>query len=182
PAPAPEDLRTALRRTLPEAMVPAEVVVLPSLPLNANGKIDRRALAKIAPAAVRPVARFLTPQGPVEEVLAQIWTEVLGGKRRGLARIGAQDDFFTLGGHSLLATQVISRVRNAFGVELPLRALFEAPTVTALAGSTRSPLPSCRCRVTAICRSRSPSSGSGSSISSNRAARSTTSRWRSRWK
>src|SRR6185369_6447498 len=66
PAPAPEDLRTALRRTLPEAMVPAEVVVLPSLPLNANGKIDRRALAKIAPAAVRPVARFLTPQGPVE--------------------------------------------------------------------------------------------------------------------
>ncbi|HEX3532532.1 MAG TPA: amino acid adenylation domain-containing protein [Thermoanaerobaculia bacterium] len=133
PAPAPEDLRTALRRTLPEAMVPAEVVVLPSLPLNANGKVDRRALAKIAPVAVRPVARFLTPQGPVEEVLAQIWTEVLGGKRRVLARIGAQDDFFTLGGHSLLATQVMSRVRNAFGVELPLRALFEAPTVTALA-------------------------------------------------
>ncbi len=136
-APAPEDLRTALRRTLPEAMVPVEVVVLPSLPLNANGKVDRRRLfemsAKIAPVAVRPVARFLTPQGPVEEVLAQIWTEVLGGKRRGLARIGAQDDFFTLGGHSLLATQVMSRVRNAFGVELPLRALFEAPTVTALA-------------------------------------------------
>ncbi|HEV7509099.1 MAG TPA: amino acid adenylation domain-containing protein [Thermoanaerobaculia bacterium] len=133
PAPVPEDLRTALRRTLPEAMVPAEVTVLPSLPLNANGKIDRRALARIAPAAIRPVARFLAPQGPVEEVLAQIWTEVLGGERRGLARIGAQDDFFTLGGHSLLATQVMSRVRNAFGVELPLRAFFEAPTVTALA-------------------------------------------------
>jgi amino acid adenylation domain-containing protein len=133
PALGPEDLRTALRRTLPEAMVPAEVTVLPSLPLNANGKVDRRALAKMAPAAVGPVARFLAPQGPVEEVLAQIWTEVLGGERRGLPRIGAQDDFFTLGGHSLLATQVMSRVRNAFGVELPLRAFFEAPTLTALA-------------------------------------------------
>ncbi|HSK79159.1 MAG TPA: amino acid adenylation domain-containing protein [Thermoanaerobaculia bacterium] len=133
PAPVPEDLRTSLRRTLPEAMVPAEVTVLPSLPLNANGKVDRRALAKITPAAVRPVTRFLAPQGPVEEVLAQIWTEVLGGERRGIERIGAQDDFFTLGGHSLLATQVMSRVRDAFGVELPLRAFFEAPTVTALA-------------------------------------------------
>ncbi|MFL6291049.1 MAG: amino acid adenylation domain-containing protein [Thermoanaerobaculia bacterium] len=82
---------------------------------------------------MRPVARFLAPQGPVEEVLAQIWTEVLGGDRRGIERIGAQDNFFTLGGHSLLATQVMSRVRDAFGVELPLRAFFEAPTVTALA-------------------------------------------------
>ena len=135
--PEPEDLRAALRRTLPEAMVPAEVTVLPSLPLNANGKVDRRALAKMAPAAVgslaKGVARFLAPQGPVEEVLAQIWTQVLGGERRGLERIGAQDDFFTLGGHSLLATQVMSRVRDAFGVELPLRAFFEAPTLTALA-------------------------------------------------
>ncbi|HSU81329.1 MAG TPA: amino acid adenylation domain-containing protein, partial [Thermoanaerobaculia bacterium] len=133
PALGPEDLRTALRRTLPEAMVPAEVTVLPSLPLNANGKVDRRALEKMTPAAVRPAARFLAPRGPVEEVLAQIWTQVLGGERRGLERIGAQDDFFTLGGHSLLATQVMSRVRDAFGVELPLRAFFQAPTVTALA-------------------------------------------------
>ena len=140
PALAPEDLRTALRRTLPEAMVPAEVTVLPSLPLNANGKVDRRALAKMAPAAGSPagslatmVARFLAPQGPVEEVLAQIWTQVLGGERRGIERIGTKDDFFTLGGHSLLATQVMSRVREAFGVELPLRAFFEAPTLTALA-------------------------------------------------
>jgi amino acid adenylation domain-containing protein len=137
PALGPEDLRTALRRTLPEAMVPAEVTVLPSLPLNANGKVDRRALARMAPAAVgslaKAVARFRAPQGPVEEVLAQIWTGVLGSERRGLERIGAQDDFFTLGGHSLLATKVMSRVRDAFGVELPLRAFFEAPTVTMLA-------------------------------------------------
>ncbi len=141
PALGPEDLRAALRRTLPEAMVPAEVTVLPSLPLNANGKVDRRRLfeitAKMAPAAVgslaKTAARFLAPQGPVEEVLAQIWTGVLGRERRGLERIGAQDNFFTLGGHSLLATQVMSRVRDAFGVELPLRAFFEAPTLTALA-------------------------------------------------
>ncbi|HEX3527644.1 MAG TPA: amino acid adenylation domain-containing protein, partial [Thermoanaerobaculia bacterium] len=132
----PEDLRTALRRSLPEAMVPADVVVLESLPLNANGKVDRRALAQIAPIAARAAARFIAPQGPVEEVLAQIWSEVLGAGRRGpeqVERVGAHDDFFTLGGHSLLATQVMSRVRDAFAVELPLRTFFEAPTVAALA-------------------------------------------------
>jgi len=138
PALGPEDLRTALRRSLPEAMVPADVVVLESLPLNANGKVDRRALAQIAPVAARTAARFMAPQGPVEEVLAQIWTEVLGAGRRAAQterneRIGAHDDFFTLGGHSLLATQVMSRVRDAFAVELPLRTFFEAPTVAALA-------------------------------------------------
>ncbi|HEY2739842.1 MAG TPA: amino acid adenylation domain-containing protein, partial [Thermoanaerobaculia bacterium] len=141
PAPAAEDLRTALRRSLPEAMVPADVMLLESLPLNANGKVDRRALARIAPVSVRTTARFMAPQGPVEEVLAQIWTEVLGAGRRAeqddqigrTDRISAHDDFFTLGGHSLLATQVMSRVRDAFGVELPLRTFFEAPTVAALA-------------------------------------------------
>jgi amino acid adenylation domain-containing protein len=138
PAPSPEDLRAALRRSLPEAMVPADVVILESLPLNANGKVDRRALARIAPVSVRSTARFTAPQGPVEEVLAQIWSEVLGAGRRAeengqVGRVGAHDDFFTLGGHSLLATQVMSRVRDAFGVELPLRTFFEAPTVAALA-------------------------------------------------
>ena len=142
PAPGPDDLRDALRRSLPEAMVPADVVILESLPLNANGKVDRRALARIAPVAVRTAARFTAPQGPIEEVLAQIWAEVLGPGRRGpeetdrgdqVGRVGAHDDFFTLGGHSLLATQVMSRVRDAFGVEMPLRTFFEAPTVALLA-------------------------------------------------
>src|SRR5947209_16946842 len=112
-------------------MVPAAVVALESLPLTVNGKVDRRALSRLAPAAGREAARFVAPQGPVEEVLAAIWAEVLGEAR--VERVGAHDDFFALGGHSLLATQVISRLRDAFGVELPLRSLFAAPTVAALA-------------------------------------------------
>ncbi|HYU31153.1 MAG TPA: amino acid adenylation domain-containing protein, partial [Thermoanaerobaculia bacterium] len=129
------DLRSALRRSLPEAMVPSEVVTLESLPLTANGKVDRRALARMASAAVREEAHFTAPQGPAEELLAGIWAEVLGAGRLGpQARIGAHDDFFALGGHSLLATRVISRIREAFGVEVPLRALFETPTVAELAG------------------------------------------------
>jgi amino acid adenylation domain-containing protein len=142
-APEPLDLWSALRRSLPEAMVPtpSDFVLLESLPLTANGKVDRRALARIAPAAVREAAGFVAPRGPVEEGLAAIWAEVLGADR--VERVGSRDDFFALGGHSLLATQVISRVRDAFGVELPLRALFEAPTLAALAariaGEIRGP-------------------------------------------
>ncbi|HYX25073.1 MAG TPA: amino acid adenylation domain-containing protein, partial [Thermoanaerobaculia bacterium] len=126
----PADWAEALRRALPEYMVPAAVVALESLPLTVNGKVDRRALSRLAPAAGREGARFVAPQGPVEEVLAAIWAEVLGESR--VERVGAHDDFFALGGHSLLATQVISRLRDAFGVELPLRSLFEAPTVAAM--------------------------------------------------
>jgi amino acid adenylation domain-containing protein len=125
------DLRSALRQSLPEYMVPSDIVLLESLPLTANGKVDRRALSRLAPASGREAARFTAPQGPAEEVLAEIWAEVLGAGR--VERVGAHDDFFTLGGHSLLAMQVISRVRDAFGVELPLRSLFEAPTVAELA-------------------------------------------------
>ncbi len=131
-APTATELRSALRRTLPEAMVPADVVILPRLPLTANGKVDRRALARTAPVVSTEPVRFAAPQGPAEEMLAGIWAEVLGD-RLGEARIGAHDDFFALGGHSLLATRVISRVREAFAVEVPLRALFEAPTVAELA-------------------------------------------------
>jgi amino acid adenylation domain-containing protein len=131
PGPSPAQVCEALRRSLPEPMVPSAIVTLESLPLTANGKVDRRALSRIAPMAVRETASYTAPQGPGEEMLAAIWAEVLGPDR--VERVGAHDDFFTLGGHSLLATQVISRVREAFGVELPVRALFEAPTVAALA-------------------------------------------------
>ncbi|HKV13301.1 MAG TPA: amino acid adenylation domain-containing protein, partial [Thermoanaerobaculia bacterium] len=123
---SPDPLRAFLRERLPEAMVPSFFVPLPALPWTASGKLDRRALAKIAPAATPEPSE--APRTPMEEVLAGLWASVLG-----VERVGISDNFFDLGGHSLLATQLVSRVREAFGVEIPLRILFEVPTVAALA-------------------------------------------------
>jgi amino acid adenylation domain-containing protein len=120
-------LRGHLRDGLPEYMVPAAFVVLDALPLTANGKLDRKALP--APELASAEETYVAPRTPVEEVLAGIWAEMLR-----LERVGVEESFFELGGHSLLATRVISRVREVFGVELPLRALFEGPTVAELAG------------------------------------------------
>ncbi|HST58882.1 MAG TPA: amino acid adenylation domain-containing protein, partial [Longimicrobium sp.] len=125
-APSGAELRALLRERLPEVMVPGGMVFLDALPLNASGKLDRRALP--APELHRGEEAYVAPGTPGEEVLAGIWAEVLGAER-----VGAADDFFALGGHSLLAVRMVSRVREAFGVELPVRALFEHPTVAALA-------------------------------------------------
>ncbi|MET0396582.1 MAG: amino acid adenylation domain-containing protein, partial [Longimicrobiaceae bacterium] len=122
-----DTLREHLRLSLPEHMVPAAFVALERLPLTPNGKLDREALP--APDFAPAGERYVAPRTPVEEVLAEIWAEVLG-----LERVGVTDGFFELGGHSLLATRVVSRVRRVFAVELPLRALFEGPTVAELAG------------------------------------------------
>lgn len=122
------ELRSFLGERLPKFMVPSAFVALDRLPLTPNGKIDRNALP--APDLVKPQAEksFVAPRIPAEEVLASIWSEVLK-----VEPIGVNDNFFELGGHSLLGTQVASRVREAFKVEMPLRKLFELPTVAELA-------------------------------------------------
>jgi natural product biosynthesis luciferase-like monooxygenase protein/amino acid adenylation domain-containing protein/non-ribosomal peptide synthase protein (TIGR01720 family)/FkbM family methyltransferase len=120
------DLRGKLAQRLPDYMVPAAFVILPELPLTANGKLDRRALP--APELGRPQEALTAPRTPFEELLAGLWQELLG-----IARIGVHDNFFALGGHSLLATQLISRLRETFPVKLSLRSFFETPTIAGLA-------------------------------------------------
>ncbi|HLX08271.1 MAG TPA: amino acid adenylation domain-containing protein, partial [Thermoanaerobaculia bacterium] len=116
----------ALRRRLPEFMVPAAIVLLEKLPLTTAAKLDRKAL----PAPERRAAGGdrQPPRTPVEQLLAEIWSEVLGG-----VEAGRGDDFFALGGHSLLVTQAVSRIRQAFAMELPLRELYDAPVLADLA-------------------------------------------------
>jgi acyl carrier protein len=122
------ELRVFLSERLSAAMVPTAYVFLKQLPLTANGKLDRRAL----PAPERRSAEiekiFVAPRTPVEQTLAEIWSEILQ-----VERVGIDDNFFDLGGHSLLATQVMSRVRTVFEIEIPLRSLFESPSVAGLA-------------------------------------------------
>lgn len=121
-------LRNLLLERMPDYMVPAAFVVLDELPLTTNGKVDRRRLP--APDDAMHVAEesFVAPRTPEEKLLVEIWAEVLGAQA-----VGANDNFFELGGHSLLATRIISRIREASGVELPLRLLFESPTVAGFA-------------------------------------------------
>ena len=120
-----ERARRHLRDCLPPYMVPSAFVEVPAFPRTPNGKLDAKALPEPATEAETP---YRAPSGPLEEVLAGIWAEVLG-----LERVGADDDFFELGGHSLSATRVVSRVRRALETELALRQVFEHPTVSGLA-------------------------------------------------
>ena len=121
------DLRRYLKSKLPDYMVPSAFVLLDALPLTANGKVDRRALRAIAPTTERADV-FQAPQTTIEQTLATLWQQILG-----LESIGIHDNFFELGGHSLLATQLMSRVRDAFHMEVPLRSLFDTPTIASLA-------------------------------------------------
>ena len=121
-------LRGWLEERLPGYMVPAAFVRLESMPRTPNGKVDRRALERIAPEVERTAGEGTAPRTPAEELLADIWAQVLG-----VEQVGREQSFFELGGHSLLATQLVSRIRKLFQVELDLRAVFEAPTVAGLA-------------------------------------------------
>ncbi|MBE9167114.1 thioester reductase domain-containing protein [Pleurocapsales cyanobacterium LEGE 06147] len=123
-----KELRSFCLTQFPEYMIPSAFVTLKALPLTANGKVDYQALP--TPEQTRPELEqlYIAPRSPLEQQLAKIWTEVLG-----LEKIGIHDDFFELGGHSLLITQLLAKVRNAFKVELPLKDLFDAPTIADLA-------------------------------------------------
>jgi amino acid adenylation domain-containing protein len=122
--PASISLSAFLRERLPEPMVPSAWVVMDDLPRTASGKVDRRAL----PAPDRPAPGSAAPRDPLEQLLAEIWAGILDAER-----VGLQDNWFELGGHSLHAMRLMTRVRRVFGVDLPLRDVFEAPTVAALA-------------------------------------------------
>ncbi|MBW4649607.1 MAG: amino acid adenylation domain-containing protein [Kastovskya adunca ATA6-11-RM4] len=125
--PKSNELREFLKKQLPDYMIPAAFVLLSALPLTPNGKVDRRALPAPDTRMLAGETDFVAPRTPVEEVLTNLWAEVLN-----LERVGIDDNFFELGGHSLLATQLISRIRDTFQVELPLRCLFESPTIAEL--------------------------------------------------
>ena len=124
------DLRGFVRAKLPEYMVPSAFVVLDAMPLTPNGKVDRRALPLPGHSSAELTGKVEAARTPTEELLVGIWSEVLGVKE-----VSIHDNFFDLGGHSLLATVLISRIRNAFHMELPLHVLFEAPTVAGLAAT-----------------------------------------------
>jgi amino acid adenylation domain-containing protein len=136
-APAAQDLRQFLKASLPEHMIPSAFVVLDALPLTSHGKVNRKALP--APEAARGEAAetYLAPRSGAEETVAAIWSEVLG-----VERVGVRDDFFLLGGHSLAAARILSRVRDALGVDLSLLVVFETPTVEGMATAAAVARPS----------------------------------------
>jgi amino acid adenylation domain-containing protein len=123
-APIEADLKGWLAERLPDYMVPSHFVRLDALPLGASGKVDRQALPAPATHLRESGAEFVAPRTPLEELVAEIWGEVLGADR-----VGIHDNFWDLGGHSLLATKVLARINEGLDIELPLRSLFKSPTV-----------------------------------------------------
>ncbi|HXO18600.1 MAG TPA: amino acid adenylation domain-containing protein, partial [Thermoanaerobaculia bacterium] len=133
-APSLAELRTFLSRHLPESMLPSTLHLIAALPLTPSGKVDRKALAQMALArTASPGGERVAPCNDLERTVARVWSEVLK-----ISEIGVHDNFFELGGHSLLATQVLSRLQETLGTQLPLRALFEAPTVAGLVNAIES--------------------------------------------
>ena len=125
-APIFPELRSWLKEFLPDYMIPSDMLRLEALPLTPNGKVDRRNLPELQQTQQSSV--FTPPATPMEEKIAEIWAEILH-----LPQISVNQNFFEIGGHSLLATQVLARLRERFRVDLPLRCIFETPTITDLA-------------------------------------------------
>jgi phosphopantetheine binding protein len=123
-----DELRAFVQQSLPDYMIPSAFVVLDELPLSASGKVDRRRLPQ--PSEERPelAESFIAPRTPIEQEVAKIWEHVLK-----VREVGVYDNFFALGGHSLLATQVVSRVKESLQIDMPLRVMFEQPTVAGFA-------------------------------------------------
>src|SRR5258708_6924318 len=124
------DLRSYLADILPDYMVPSVVILLPALPLTVHGKVDYSALPEPGSLVYLNAQQYAPPRSQREELLAAIWAEILGTER-----IGVYDSFFELGGHSIVAVQMISRIREMFGVEVPVRLFFDSPTIAGLAHS-----------------------------------------------
>jgi amino acid adenylation domain-containing protein len=133
PGPTAAELRDHLKSKLPEYMLPSAFVPLDALPLTPNGKVDRKALPLPDGGESRLTKDFVSPRAPTEEIIAGIFREILG-----VDEVSIDDNFFELGGHSLLAARIISRLRNAFHLELPLRVIFESPTPAGLADSVET--------------------------------------------
>jgi amino acid adenylation domain-containing protein len=131
--PTTTELRNLLRNQLPDYMIPAIFVVLPDLPLTINGKLDRAALPLPEASTTLPNDNYLAPRTVLEEKLSALVTTLLG-----VTQVGVNDNFFLIGGHSLFGTQLIARIRDTFGVELPLRSIFESPTAALLAQEIES--------------------------------------------
>ena len=129
PPPTRQELLRFLHVRLPAYMIPAQFVFVSNLPHLPSGKVDRRALPRPADVAAEEELADVAPRTPVEELVTGIWKELLGRES-----IGVNESFFDLGGHSLLATRVVARLRHSLGVSVPLRTLFEFPTVAGLAG------------------------------------------------
>jgi amino acid adenylation domain-containing protein len=125
--PAVEDLRTHLRKVLPEYMIPSAFAFLDAIPLTPNGKVDRNALPIPGADLLDQIVGYVSPRNRVEQVMAEIWTEVLGVKK-----VGVFDHFFEIGGHSLSATRVIGRLKSAFQIDVPLRSIFIEPTIAGM--------------------------------------------------
>ena len=122
------ELRSYLKEKLPEYMIPSSFVVLEALPLMPNGKVDRNTLPPPDETRPRLAGEFVAPRTEIEELVAQTWREVLK-----IENVGIYDNFFELGGHSLLATQIVARLQEAFNKDVPLRVLFDSPTIAELA-------------------------------------------------